>query len=134
MRLTNSLPALVPRCLFRVRGCPATDRGGMGFEGEVWRLMREEELLGEIVISEVEFPWLNGRFVPTPTFAEVKPWFDESLALREAEEYARFDDSYAQIAGTLSLVAPSGPVAEFLLHIGDGRAWFRWSDEPFDDV
>ncbi|MFF6980893.1 hypothetical protein ACFZAV_25040 [Streptomyces sp. NPDC008343] len=106
----------------------------MGFEGEAWRLMRQDELLGEIVIDETDFPWLNGRFVPTPTFGEVKPWFDESLALLEAEEYERFDDSYDRIADTLSLVAPSGPVAEFLLHISDGRAWFRWSDEPFDDV
>ncbi|MEV6296167.1 hypothetical protein AB0M41_38375 [Streptomyces sp. NPDC051896] len=91
----------------------------MGFEGEVWRLMRREDLLGVIVIDEADFPWLNGRFVPTPTFGEVKPWFDES---------------YDRIADTLLLVAPSGPVAEFLLHIGDGRAWFRWNDEPFDDV
>ncbi|MEW2266845.1 hypothetical protein ACGF5T_34200 [Streptomyces sp. NPDC047853] len=106
----------------------------MGFEGEVWRLMRQEEPVGEIVIDEADFPWLNGHFVPTPTFAEVKPWFDESLALLEAKEYERFDDSYDRIADTLSLVGPSGPVAEFLLHIRSGRAWFRWSDEPFDDV
>ncbi|MDW8478294.1 hypothetical protein R3L02_41845 [Streptomyces scabiei] len=43
----------------------------MGFEGEVWRLMRQEDLLGEIVIDQADFPWLNGRFVPTPTFGEV---------------------------------------------------------------
>lgn len=106
----------------------------MGFEGEVWRLTRQEVLLGEIVIDEADFPWLNGRFVPTAAFGEVKPWFDESRAMMEGEEYERFDDSYDRIAGTLSLVAPSGPVAEFLLHISDARAWFRWSDEPFDDV
>ncbi|MEU3693813.1 hypothetical protein [Streptomyces narbonensis] len=105
----------------------------MGFEGEVCRLMRQEELLGEIVIDEADFPWLNGRFVPTPRFGEVKLWFDESLALMEAEEYEQFDDAYDRIADTLSLVAPSGPVAEFLLHISDHRAWFRWSDEPFED-
>ena len=106
----------------------------MGFKGEVWRLVRQEELLGEIVIDEVDFPWLNGCFVPAPAFGVVKPWFDESLALLGAKEYERFDDSYARIAGALSLVAPSGPVAEFLLHIRDGRAWFRWSDEPFEDA
>ncbi|MFF8837616.1 hypothetical protein [Streptomyces sp. NPDC015130] len=62
----------------------------MDFEGAVWRLMRQEEVLGEIVIDEADFP-------------------------------------------RLSLVAPSGPVADFLLHISDDRAWFRWSDEPFED-
>ncbi|MFD9596170.1 hypothetical protein ACFWA9_25960 [Kitasatospora sp. NPDC059973] len=106
----------------------------MGFVGEVWRLMRQEELPGEIVIDESEFPWLHGRFAPAPTFGAVKPWFDESLALVEAEEFERFDDSYDRIAAALTLLAPSGPVAEFLLHISDGRAWFRWSDEPFDAV
>ncbi|MFC9327351.1 hypothetical protein [Kitasatospora sp. NPDC057015] len=104
----------------------------MGFEGEVWRLKRREELIGEIAIDGADFPWLNGKFVPGPAFGEVKSWFDESLALLDAEEYERFDDSYQRIASTLSLVAPSGQVAEFLLHISDDRAWFRWSDEPFD--
>lgn len=101
-------------------------------EGQVWRLERDTELLGEIVIAEADFPWLSGRFTPQPAFAGVKPWFDEALALVAAEEHERFDAAYDRIARSLSLVAPSGPVAEFLLHIEDGRAWFRWSDEPFD--
>ena len=109
------------------------ERVGMGFEGQVWRLERDEELLGEIVIEEADFPWLSGWFVPEPAFAEVDPWFAEMLALVEAEEHERFDDVYDRIAHALTLVAPSGPVAEFLLHIQGGRAWFRWSDEPFDD-
>ncbi|MFE9952965.1 hypothetical protein ACFYRJ_36640 [Streptomyces sp. NPDC005531] len=58
------------------------------------------------MINEADFPWLSGHFVPTPTFGQVKPWFDESLALMEAEEYERFDDSYDRITGALSLVAP----------------------------
>ena len=28
------------------------------------------------------------------------------------------------------LVAPDGPVADFILHIDDGRAYFRWIDQP----
>ncbi|MFB7668555.1 hypothetical protein ACFC1R_32320 [Kitasatospora sp. NPDC056138] len=105
----------------------------MGVEGRVWRLVRADEVVGEIVVEEADFPWLSGRFTPGPAFAEVEPWFDESLALLEAEDYERFEDSYDRIAEVLSLVAPSGPVAEFLLHIEDGRARFRWSDEPFDN-
>ncbi|MFJ6729966.1 hypothetical protein ACIQPQ_34205 [Streptomyces sp. NPDC091281] len=38
---------------------------------------------------------------------------------------------YARIGETVELVAPDGPVAEFLLHIEDDRAWFRWNDELF---
>ena len=96
--------------------------------------MRQKELLGEIVIDDADFPWLHGRFDPAPAFGEVKPWFDESLALLEAEEFERFDDAYGRIADALSLVVPPGPVADFLLHVEDGRAWFRWSDEPLDET
>ncbi|MDX2544715.1 hypothetical protein ACOT81_20305 [Streptomyces sp. WI04-05B] len=106
----------------------------MGFEGQVWRLRRGEESLGEIVIAEADFPWLSGRFVPEPAFAEVEPWFVETLALIEAERYDEFEDAYDRIARALTLVAPSGPVAEFLLHIQGDQAWFRWSDEPFGEA
>ena len=106
----------------------------MGFEGEVWRLERGKELLGEIVIEDADFPWLNGRFVSGPAFVEVQPWFAELLALVESEDHERFDDAYDRIARALTLVSPAGPVAEFLLHIQGGRAWFRWSDEPFEDA
>ncbi|MFI1359655.1 hypothetical protein ACH4TV_39675 [Streptomyces sp. NPDC020898] len=105
----------------------------VGFEGEVWRLERDDALVGEIVIEDADFPWLSGRFVPEPAFVEVEPWFAESLALVEAEEYERFEDAYDRIAHGLNLVSPEGPVAEFLLHIRDGHAWFRWSDEPFEN-
>ena len=51
-------------------------------EGErVWRLQRQDELIGEIVVDGGAFPWLEGRFLPGPGFAEVKPLFDQELAL-----------------------------------------------------
>jgi len=105
----------------------------MGFEGQTWRLERDQQLLGEILIDDADFPWLSGRFVPEPAFAEVEPWFVELLALVETEEHERFDGAYDRIARALTLVSPSGPVAEFLLHIEGDQAWFRWSDEPFDE-
>ncbi|MFJ9646175.1 hypothetical protein ACWEPM_29040 [Streptomyces sp. NPDC004244] len=112
----------------------------MGFRGEVWRLERqqphqdqgERELLGEIEIVESDFPWLRGRFTPQRAFAEFRPWFDEAHAALEDEDFERFDEVYASMTRSLSLVSPAGPVAEFLLHIQGGEAWFRWSDTPFD--
>jgi hypothetical protein len=103
-----------------------------GPAGEIWQLVRQSEVIGEIAVDKADFPWRHGRFTPSPAFADVKPWFDEALALIEAEEYERFEDAYDQIAARLSLVGPTGPAAEFLLHIEGDRAWFRWSDEPFD--
>lgn len=104
----------------------------MRFEGEVRRLVRQEELVGEIVIEEADFPWLHGRFVPGTAFSAVEPVFTRSLALSEAEDWEAFDEAYEEITEAVSLVSPSGPVAEFLLHIQGEKAWFRWSDEPFD--
>jgi hypothetical protein len=102
--------------------------------GETWRLCRGEELLGEIHLQDGDFPWVHGIFRPRPAFAEVKPWFDEELELVESDRNMKaWDAVYDRITNSLSLVAPDGPVAEFLLHIRGDEAWFRWSDEPFDD-
>ncbi|MFD7630324.1 hypothetical protein ACFV7Q_30610 [Streptomyces sp. NPDC059851] len=115
----------------------------MGFQGQVWRLERLErqqphrhqgepergrELLGEIEIVESDFPWLRGRFTAQRAFAEFRPWFDEALAALDAEDFERFDEVYASMSRTLILVSPTGPVAEFLLHVRGDEAWFRWSD------
>ncbi|MGW7440322.1 DUF4240 domain-containing protein [Streptomyces sp. NPDC054849] len=105
----------------------------MGFEGQVWRLARQKELVGEIVVEEADFPWLRGRFIPGSAFHAIEPLFARSLALSEAEDWDAFDEAYEEISKTLSLAAPSGPVAEFLLHVHGDKVWFRWSDEPFDD-
>ncbi|MEV6213002.1 hypothetical protein [Kitasatospora sp. NPDC051914] len=100
--------------------------------GGVWRLTRQTELVGEVDIDEGDFPWLGGVFRPGPAWAAVAPWFAETLALLEEEECERFDEAYDRIAENLTFSSPDGPVAEFLLHIEGDRAWFRWSDEPFD--
>lgn len=63
------------------------DHGGlMSTEDCVWRLMRQDELVGEIVVDGSDFPWLEGRFVPAPAFSEVKPLFDRVRALAEARD------------------------------------------------
>lgn len=103
---------------------------------EVWKLVRGEELLGEIVIEDADFPWLSGRFVPQPAFADVKPLFDAELALVESgldDNVAAWERIYDRITASVSLVSPRGPVSEFLLHVQGDEAWFRWSDEPFDE-
>lgn len=99
----------------------------------IWRLVLRDEVIGEIEITDSDFPWLSGTFVARSGFAEVKPLFDEELALLECEDYDAWDDVYCRIRGTgLRLFAGDGnEVVEFLLHIRDGEAWFRYSEEPF---
>ncbi|PPK68163.1 hypothetical protein V5P93_000068 [Actinokineospora auranticolor] len=99
--------------------------------GEVWRLVRGDELVGEIVVDEADFPWVYGHFRPQPPFAEIKPLFDEELALVEedvAERVPEWEQVYDRITSALTLVSPNGPVAEFLLHVQGDDAWFRWID------
>nr|BAU09329.1 hypothetical protein [Streptomyces roseoverticillatus] len=92
----------------------------------VWRLMNDSTLIGTIIVDDNDMPWLHGRFFPESAFGQFKYWFDEVNALVEAEEFERFDDAYDRIEDALTLVSPSGPVGEFLLHIDQDRAWFRW--------
>ncbi|WP_443034620.1 hypothetical protein [Streptomyces sp. BE303] len=100
--------------------------------GEIWQLLKKGEVVGEIVIEDADFPWLSGRFLPAPGFAAVKPLFDRELVLVEEEEMDEWEAVTDEIRRTLELAAPAGPVAEFLLQVDGDRAWFRWSDEPFE--
>ncbi|MEV2248958.1 hypothetical protein AB0I94_00130 [Streptomyces sp. NPDC050147] len=97
---------------------------------DAWRLLGGSTLVGTIVIDEPGMPWQCGRFLSEPAFSQFKPWFDEITALVAAEEFERFDEVYDLIEGALTLESPSGAVAEFLLHIDQDRAWFRWQDGP----
>ncbi len=108
----------------------------MGCEGEVWRVHGAGEPVGEILIDDADFPWLSGRFTAGPGFAAVRDLFARELALAERDDEGHWEEwerVCAEIGRRVSLSSPDGPVAEFLLHIQGDRAWFRWSDEPFDD-
>ncbi|MFI6602988.1 hypothetical protein ACIBHX_42655 [Nonomuraea sp. NPDC050536] len=108
--------------------------GLMGGTGDEWRLMRGDDLLGVISVENGDFPWLSGRFSAESGFDEVKPWFDRELELVDADgelDVEAWEEIYSRIEQTVTLVGPSGPVPEFLLHISGDEAWFRWSNEPF---
>ncbi|QRP45282.1 hypothetical protein [Amycolatopsis sp. FDAARGOS 1241] len=105
-------------------------------EKAVWQLVRGDELLGQIVIENADLAWHFGRFLPEPAFAEVQPLFDEELALVDSgldDNYDPWERVHERITASMSLVSPRGPVPEFLLHIQGGEAWFRCSDQPFDE-
>jgi len=104
----------------------------MGFDGGVWRVRCGEGEVGEITIDDGDFPWLSGRFTPGPAYAAVEPLFTRELALLNEGRTEEWETLYEEIANRVSLSSPDGPVPEFLLHIEGERAWFRWSDEPFD--
>ncbi|MBM7771885.1 hypothetical protein JOD54_002089 [Actinokineospora baliensis] len=96
--------------------------------GEVWRLTSGDDPVADIVINDSDFPWLYGRLVPLPAFDRFRPLFDQELALVESPDVAAWDSVHAKIAASLTLHAPTGPVAEYLLHVDGDEAWFRWVD------
>lgn len=106
----------------------------MGFVGEVWQVRRGEESVGEILIEDADFPWLSGKFTAGAAFEDVRELFARELALTQGDaDWQRWEEAYDEISRQVTLTSPDGPVPEFLLHIEGERAWFRWSDEPFDE-
>ncbi len=108
----------------------------MGFDGEVWHVHGGDGPIGEIVIDEADFPWLSGRFMPGSGYAAVRDLFTRELALleRDSDDHReQWEAAYDEIRRRVFLSSPDGPVPEFLLHIEGDRAWFRWSDEPFEE-
>ncbi|MEU0409516.1 hypothetical protein ABZ307_17095 [Streptomyces griseorubiginosus] len=109
----------------------------MGFDGEAWRVRSGADAVGEILIDDIDFPWLSGRFTAGPAFETVRELFARELALMDLDDEERWEEweqIYDEITRRVSLLAPDGPVPEYLLHIEGDRAWFRWSDEPFDQA
>ncbi|MCI3274019.1 hypothetical protein [Streptomyces cylindrosporus] len=106
----------------------------MAFLGETWRVHSGEAAVGDILIDDADFPWLSGRFTAHPGYDAVRDLFARELVLMERDDdWEEWEAAYAEIRRSVSLSSPDGPVPEFLLHIEGDRAWFRWSDEPFEE-
>ncbi|MCX5204527.1 hypothetical protein OG897_24110 [Streptomyces sp. NBC_00237] len=91
-----------------------------------WRLLHGGDLIGTITVDDIDMPWYRGRFLPERGFGQFKRWFDEVNVLVGDADFGGFEAAYDRIEHALTLLSPHGPVAEFLLHIDQERAWFRW--------
>lgn len=101
-----------------------------------WKLYRGDELLADLVVTGGDFPWLNARVDAYGAFEEVQTLFADELRLIEDidDEPDAWEAAYDAIRATLTLRYPDGrEVPELLLHIDGRDAWWRWSDEPFDE-
>jgi hypothetical protein len=102
----------------------------MAWLGQQWELRDGDEVVGTITIEDQDFPWLYGSFVAEPGFARWAPLFAAELAVLdgdEPEDVDRWERLQGLITDALTLVAPDEPVNDYLLHIEDGTAWFRWT-------
>ena len=105
----------------------------MAWVGERWELREGSSVLGVITVEEQDFPWLSGSFAAEPgfarwaaVFAESSRLLDELADVDDPAGWARWEALYDRISSALTLVAPSEPVADFLLHIDGSAASFRW--------
>ncbi|MFY1652087.1 hypothetical protein ACN27J_14465 [Solwaraspora sp. WMMB762] len=110
----------------------------MGY-GASWSLRDHDGvLLAELAVTDGDFPWLYATLRPTEAFAPLRPIFDAELrAMRVTEDGpddGAWERAYQQVRAAVVLIDPDGAaVPEFLLHVEGDEAWWRWSDEPFDD-
>lgn len=106
----------------------------MAWVGERWELREGDSAVGVITVDEQDFPWLSGRFAAgagfarwAAVFAESSRLLDELADVDDPAGWARWEALYDRISSALTLVAPSTPVADFLLHIDGSHASFRWT-------
>ena len=104
-------------------------------QSSTWQLLRDDRVVADLVVYGGDFPWLNARVFPKEGFEEIRPIFEEELRLVDDDENIQsWEDAYHRIRAEVSLAAPDGHlVPEFLLHIDGSEAWWRWTDEPFED-
>ena len=98
--------------------------------------MAGDLVVGVIDVKGADFPWIIGTFHPTDSFDEFRDLFARELALVDGGQIEahmqEFEGIWREIEKRLSLVKPDGtPAAEFLLHVRESEAWFRFSDDKF---
>jgi hypothetical protein len=92
-------------------------------------LKQGETVLGTLEDDGGDFPWRYCTFKPTEAFQKIKPLFDRELELLKAEDWDQFEQAYQRIKDLgLRLVEKDGEteITDFLLHIQDKAAWFRY--------
>ncbi len=103
----------------------------------MWTLGDGRRVIAELVVDGADFPWLEASVIRLTGFQAVAPLFAAELALLEGlsdDDSTAWEDAYGHVAAATTLTKPDGTqVPEFLIHIDGDRAWWRWSDEPFDE-
>ncbi len=94
-----------------------------------FHLYRGERLLGTLTRTDGDMPWHLGAFDPAPAFEEVRPLFDQELALLNADRMDEWEAAWAEVEalGLRLEPVPAGvAITEFLLHVEGPRAWWRY--------
>ncbi len=81
---------------------------------QAWRLLHGETLVGEVYVTDADFPWLSGRFVPQEEFENIRALFEEELALidREGElDVQKWESIFSSVSWSARSASPPGSQA-----------------------
>ena len=96
---------------------------------KVFHLMKDKELLGVLHSYESNFPWLNCKFEATSAFEKFRPLFETELAALGADDMTNWEAAHERITEldlNLLNIDENKWIDNFLLHIEDNEAWFRF--------
>lgn len=108
---------------------------GYTSKGAVWRLRRDGEIVADLVVNDSDWPWLYAHLEARTGFGGLRPLFAEELRLLDDIEnnVDQWEAAYDEIRQSLTLLFPDGTtVPEYLLHVKNDDAWWRWNDQPFE--
>jgi hypothetical protein len=106
------------------------------FDEAPWQLYQGDRLIATLTVTDADFPWLNATVQALEGFEDVRPLFARELELLNQldDDVDTWESAYGAVRAAVTLKYPDGnDVPEFLLHIDGDQAWWRWSDEPFDE-
>ena len=94
----------------------------------LYYLKCEDVLLGLLKLDQLDFPWVYCRFQPTPAFENVKTRFEEERNIAGAglKRWEVWYDNNIRILDLRLIDAASDrEIKCSILHIQNGKAWFR---------
>ena len=88
------------------------------------------KVLGTLKPYDLDQPFINCKFEPAEAYADFKPLFDAELQELEKDEdldhWQRLYQKIFDLGLRLESEDGSEQINEFLLHIQDNEAWFRY--------
>jgi hypothetical protein len=104
------------------------DNEGAKLAAGLWQLKRGDELVGTLILDEVDMFWTDCRFESGPGWDEVSALFEAlQVARQHGTEDEQAQSDHAIMARQMVLVPDDGgePVTRMLLRISEGHARFR---------
>jgi hypothetical protein len=96
-----------------------------------YQLKQNDILIGTLHSVNADLPWINCKFEPTEAFQFMKHLFDAEVRILNAEPFDldEWEAAYGTIEElNLELKCQNEgiEIKEFLLHIQESDAWFRY--------